>query len=91
VEGQWASFVYVPVVLGHNECLAKLLKKVLETAKEQVPSLHSIGLQSDQWELHISLTRPTFLRTHQREDFKKAVRNITKSSHKQACFLLVCL
>jgi U6 snRNA phosphodiesterase len=67
-------------VLGKDEYLANLLSKALESAKEKVPSLYSIGLDDDSsWELHISLTRPTFLRTHQREDFKKAVKNTVKA------------
>lgn len=31
-------------------------------------------------ELHISLSRPIFLRAHQREEFKRAVRTIAKSN-----------
>ena len=30
-------------------------------------------------ELHVSLSRPVYLRHHQREDFKKAVKAITSS------------
>ncbi|KAM5543749.1 hypothetical protein V8D89_002366 [Ganoderma adspersum] len=33
-------------------------------------------------ELHISLTRPTYLRAHQREEFKRAVRSICKTRRK---------
>lgn len=31
-------------------------------------------------ELHVSLSRPVFLRAHQREGFKKAVRRLAASS-----------
>jgi len=81
VEGQWASLVYIPIVLGKDEYLAKLLTKALDSAKVQVPSLQSVGFKDDSWELHISLTRPMFLRTHQREEFKKAVKDMARSYH----------
>ena len=82
VEGQWASFVYVPIVLGRDEYLAKLLTQIFDVAKQQVPNLHPIGLVEGEWELHVSLTRPTFLRSHQREEFKRAVKNTVRLHHK---------
>jgi len=79
VDGQWACHVYVPVVLEAGEQLGEVLSGAFQTAKDKVPTLHPIGLDDGRWELHISLSRPTFLWTHQREEFKNAVRHVAAS------------
>ena len=79
VDGRWACYVYVPVVSGTNEPLGGTLSSAFHTAKAKVPTLRPIGLEENRWELHISLTRPAFLWTHQREEFKNAVRRVAAS------------
>lgn len=77
VEGQWAAYVYVPVRLSSRSPLLKLIRESLVTARDVVPTLRSlvdVGGDRNEVELHISLSRPVFLRTHQREDFKRCVK-----------------
>lgn len=79
VEGQYATYIYVPLVLNHKDALYTLVEDALTLAKTHVLSLHTIGRQeragvkAARWELHISLSRPLFLRAHQREEFKRAI------------------
>ncbi|EMD39704.1 hypothetical protein CERSUDRAFT_45798 [Gelatoporia subvermispora B] len=81
VEGQFAAYVYVPLRLEKGAPLARLLRDVLESAKARVPSLHPISIQlpPGESELHISLTRPVYLRAHQRDELKTAVRAIARA------------
>ncbi|KAF8893690.1 hypothetical protein CPB84DRAFT_1710871 [Gymnopilus junonius] len=74
--------------------LYKVVQAVLRDAKEEIPALRDIWMAKNEnaktgedvtgeepkKELHISLSRPIFLRAHQREDLKRAVRNIAKGS-----------
>jgi len=76
VDGQWACHVYIPVRSEMGEQLGAILLRAFQAAKTKVPTLHPIGLENGGWELHISLSRPTFLWTHQREGFKDAVRGV---------------
>ena len=91
MEGQYAAYVYVPLILERGSPLHKLILKAFTHAKESVPSMHPIGpLEElnasnpearaenlpDSVELHVSLTRPVYLRVHQREDLKRAVKTI---------------
>lgn len=64
-----------------GERLGEALSSAFQFARAEVPTLHPIGLNDGRWELHISLSRPTFLWTHQREEFKNAVRRVA-ASHK---------
>jgi U6 snRNA phosphodiesterase len=80
VEGQWAAYVYVPVVLSPRSPLRQLLVDVVSDAKGMTPALQSfIGDGQKDTELHISLSRPLYIRAHQREDLKRAVRGIARS------------
>ena len=83
IEGQWATHVYVPVIINPKERLGALLKDALSQARKY-ENLWSIGLNESEGtgdtELHISLTRPTFIRTHQREDIKRAVQEVAKKT-----------
>ena len=79
VDGRWACHIYVPVVSEAGEQLAEMLSSAFQAAKAKVPTLHPIGLEDGRWELHISLSRPTFLWAHQREEFKNAVRRVAAS------------
>ncbi|KAF5338919.1 hypothetical protein D9611_008678 [Ephemerocybe angulata] len=79
VEGQYAAHVYVSITLRESSPLYQLVKDVFHDAKKQVPSLQEISkLDTGRYELHISLSRPIFLRAHQREELRQAVRNVTR-------------
>lgn len=82
VDGQFAAHVYVSLPLGHQSPFYKLVQEISLDAKETVPTLREIwpdpnGCQRP--ELHISLSRPIFLRAHQREELKRSVKNIAKT------------
>ncbi|KAG1822621.1 uncharacterized protein BJ212DRAFT_1477047 [Suillus subaureus] len=91
VEGQYAAYVYIPLVVHPGTALYSLVDEVLNVTKEMVPAAHVIGeivscsrnsgglvVNSSRKvrELHLSLTRPIFLRAHQREEFKQAIKRI---------------
>jgi U6 snRNA phosphodiesterase len=76
----------VPVPLEHGR-IGKVVSHAIKHAKGLVPSINPIieeratwNSEDDQPELHVSLTRPVYLRHHQREDFKKAVQRIASSN-----------
>lgn len=79
IDGRWACHLYVPVVSETGEQPGEVLSSAFRSAKAKVPTLHPIGLEDGRWELHVSLSRPTFLWTHQREEFKNAVRRVAAS------------
>ncbi|KAJ7242870.1 U6 snRNA phosphodiesterase Usb1 [Mycena haematopus] len=79
VDGQYAAHVYVSVPLDRGSTLFKLLCQILESAKKMTPSLHDFW-SSAQPELHISLSRPVYLRAHQKELMKHAVKLIAEKS-----------
>lgn len=79
VEGQYAMYIYVPLALHHGDALYTLVEDALTLARTHVPSLYPIGGQERGRELHISLSRPLFLRAHQREEFKCAIRQVASS------------
>ncbi|KAF5351582.1 hypothetical protein D9758_007200 [Tetrapyrgos nigripes] len=86
VDGQWASHIYVAIKLSLRSGLYGLIKRASDRAREAVPTLRDIwDLRSssseaqenepqNSLELHISLSKPVFLRAHQREEFKQAIR-----------------
>ncbi|KAH9480557.1 U6 snRNA phosphodiesterase [Psilocybe cubensis] len=76
VEGQFAAHVYVSLPLGRNSMLYKVVQAILYDAKKAIPALHEIWTSQQRPELHISLSRPIFLRAHQREDLKRAVKKV---------------
>lgn len=81
VEGQFAAHVYVTLIIGRRSPLHNLLDEILNNAKRLAPTLTAFWSQEEQIkkrELHISLSRPTYLRTHQREDLKKAVKSLSR-------------
>ncbi|KAH7885136.1 U6 snRNA phosphodiesterase Usb1 [Phlebopus sp. FC_14] len=91
VEGQYAAYIYVPLVLRPRQALYTLVEDALAFSRASVPSLCAIGRQDDnsqnestsaasnRLELHISLSRPLFLRAHQIEDFKRAIKQVASS------------
>ncbi|KAF8742305.1 hypothetical protein AX14_005472 [Amanita brunnescens Koide BX004] len=87
VEGQYATHVYISVRVKSQSAMYRLLRDVLADAKKHVPSLQetckfeSEGNLSKSAELHISLSRPIYLRAYQREDFKREVMRISKKQN----------
>lgn len=73
-DGQFAAFVYIPVALNGNAKLRELLKKAVFAARAVAPHLECDWLAAENPELHISLTRPIYLRDYQREELKRAVK-----------------
>jgi len=78
-------------VLEPGSQLRALVREVVQSAKERVEGLWEMGEteratsggkvdegEEQGRELHISLSRPVYLRAHQREDFKRAVKSIAK-------------
>ena len=93
VEGQFTAYVYSPLLVSKSSKLFQLLVRMYRFAKQGVINLHPIGFpdtanasemddSEETVELHVSLTRPTYLRAQQREDFKRAVRNAARSRQK---------
>ena len=76
VEGQFAAHVYVSLPLSRQSELYKLVQEIFLDAKESVPTLREIWPDGQRPELHISLSRPIFLRAHQREELKRSVKNV---------------
>ncbi|KAH9010222.1 hypothetical protein EDB85DRAFT_2296913 [Lactarius pseudohatsudake] len=86
VEGQWAAHVYVSLVL--RGALRGIVERAVSIARQEVAGVRLLGgADSDPnpdsvaavRELHISLTRPFFLRAHQKEEMKRAVRDAAKA------------
>lgn len=91
VDGQWAAYVYVPLAL--RGALRRVVARAMDIAREEMATstsanLHVLGAEdsgpeagtlADVRELHVSLTRPFFLRSSQREDMKRAVRDAAKA------------
>ncbi|KAF8630831.1 hypothetical protein AX17_005190 [Amanita inopinata Kibby_2008] len=93
VDGQHATHVYISLRVKKRSAMCQLLRDVLADAKKSVPSLKEI-LQlegeddaSKNQELHVSLSRPIYLRAHQREDFKRDIKQIARR-HKPQVFPL---
>ncbi|OSD02417.1 hypothetical protein PYCCODRAFT_1390116 [Trametes coccinea BRFM310] len=97
VEGQFAAYVYIPLFVERQSKLYRLLLRIFQAARKLVPILHPIGIsqadlaphtrelsppEQDPFELHISLTRPVYLRAHQRADFKRAVHDAAKAKRR---------
>ncbi len=80
VDGQWASHVYVALKLSRRSSLYTLLSEVIDTARCDVPTLHGFWVAEKEAELHVSLSRPIFLRAHQREDLKCAVKGLANKT-----------
>lgn len=78
IDGQYSTYIYIAVPLLPGSLLASFVGELFHRAKALVPTLQRIG---DGSELHVSLSRPTYLRAQQREDFKRAVKAVAKSQH----------
>jgi U6 snRNA phosphodiesterase len=92
VDGQWAAYVYVPIAVRGS--LRRVVERAVDIARKggsdsdsdsgTSVDVHLLGNSSDSdpnvaCELHVSLTRPFFLRAHQREEMKRAVRDAAKA------------
>ncbi|KAJ4478181.1 hypothetical protein J3R30DRAFT_3702918 [Lentinula aciculospora] len=83
VDGQWASHVYVSIKVGRFSAMYNLVHDALKTAKDLEPALQDFfGVEANKAEkyieLHVSLSRPIFLRTHQRDDLKREVKSLAE-------------
>ncbi|KAI0078224.1 hypothetical protein K474DRAFT_1771162 [Panus rudis PR-1116 ss-1] len=86
VEGQYAAHVYVPVYIEQGYRTSEVLQKIWCRSKQLLPLIHFIGEPQSGAdfgiiELHISISRPIYLRAHQREELKQAVRSIARSTN----------
>jgi len=88
VEGQFATYIYVPLFLDPRSPLVALIDDVLHVAAKDVPTIHPLGVSvqdgsassvKPKKELHISLSCPLFVRAHQREDIKRAISAVAQS------------
>ena len=90
VDGQWAAYVYVPIAVRGS--LRRVVERAVDIARKggsgsdsgTTVDVHMLGNSSDSdsnvaSELHVSLTRPFFLRAYQREEMKRAVRDAAKA------------
>ncbi|KAG8992627.1 poly(U)-specific 3'-to-5' RNA exonuclease [Tulasnella sp. JGI-2019a] len=75
VEGQFVAHIYIPVQLRGR--LKTLLAEIVDHTRTVLPSLQSF-ISEDSKELHISLSRPTYLRAHQREGLNLAVKAVCR-------------
>lgn len=65
-----------------NASLVQLVRRIVDDACRMMPELHSLLIDEDgdvDGELHISLSRPVYLRAHQREELRKAVKQLASS------------
>ncbi|KAF9267398.1 hypothetical protein L218DRAFT_984928, partial [Marasmius fiardii PR-910] len=87
VQGQWAVHVYVPVLVERQSPLHQLLQDVLKTAKGISSALQTIhGMDDDGGdkkviELHVTLSRPIFVRAYQREEVKRCIKSLAQLNH----------
>jgi len=85
VDGQFAAHVYVSLPLEPRSRMHTLVGDVLGYATETTPALHAspcfaVEEQKSilEGELHVSLSRPMYLRSHQREDLKRAIKAVAR-------------
>ncbi|KAK0470251.1 U6 snRNA phosphodiesterase Usb1 [Desarmillaria tabescens] len=78
VDGQWAAHVYISLGLNRKSALFSLLSQAIQSAKDEIPSLNDFWSKDGDVgpELHVSLSRPIYLRAYQREDLKRAVKSL---------------
>ena len=82
VEGNWATHVYLSIDVDRSHALCSLLEAAAAKAKQLVPVLESLITRKDinnhAIELHISLSRPIFVRAHQKEELRRAVKKLSQ-------------
>ncbi|KAF8490926.1 hypothetical protein F5888DRAFT_1795891 [Russula emetica] len=88
VDGQWAAYVYVPIAMRGT--LRRIVERAVDIARKgggdsgTSVDVHMLGSSDSDsnvvaCELHVSLTRPFFLRAYQREEMKRAVRDVANA------------
>jgi len=84
VAGNWAAHVYLSVNVNRSHALCSLLEAAVAEAKRLVPALESFipaeCINKHAIEFHISLSRPIFIRGHQKEELRRAVKELSQHS-----------
>ena len=84
VEGNWAAHVYLSVNVNKSHALCSLLEAAVAEAKRLVPALESFipanNINKHAIELHISLSRAIFIRGYQKEELRRAVKELSQHS-----------
>ncbi|KAF9505915.1 hypothetical protein BS47DRAFT_1378202 [Hydnum rufescens UP504] len=96
VEGQWATHIYLPVHFPMDALIRDAREVVPElhslieggdngtdsTSNNTTPTASSTTSVNTklELELHISLSRPVFLRAHQREEMRRAVKRLASTT-----------
>ncbi|KAF5360650.1 hypothetical protein D9756_004841 [Leucocoprinus leucothites] len=82
VDGNWAAHVFVSINVTRSHAMCSLLEATIAQAQRSVPAIQSLisGGETDKnsIELHISLSRPIFIRAHQKEELRRAVRKLSQ-------------
>ncbi|KAG8851811.1 poly(U)-specific 3'-to-5' RNA exonuclease [Tulasnella sp. 330] len=76
VEGQFVGHIYIAVRL--NGRLRTILQEIVDHATTVIPSLQSLVHGDAITELHISLSRPIYLRAHQREELRRGTKAVCR-------------
>ncbi|KAG8991699.1 poly(U)-specific 3'-to-5' RNA exonuclease [Tulasnella sp. 427] len=85
VDGQFAAHVYIPIKLGHaSQRLRGTIVRLVKQLQVLVPEMHSFLTETDAEEnilqsLHISLSRPIYLRAHQRDGLRLCVQSASRT------------
>jgi len=86
VDGQFATHIYIPI---NHESLLELLRGVIQDVREICQDLEVFSLidkeeggseEEKGKELHLSVSRPLYVKAHQREGVKRAVKDVAKKT-----------
>ena len=81
VDGQFAALVYVPIHVDDSPALFKLLTHAAAKVRETIPGLVEFVKDDDGDEhLHLSLSRPIYVRSDKREELRRAVHGMARAS-----------
>ena len=84
VDGQFATHIYIPI---YHEPLLELLQLVIKDVQETCAELEVFSLLDTKGEdmqdetgkeLHLSISRPLYVRSHQRETVRQGVKEVAK-------------
>jgi hypothetical protein len=82
VDGNWAAHIYLSIIIDSSHTMCTLLESTIAEAQRSVPALQSLIPGQDnnkhRLEFHISLSRPVFIRAHQKEMLRRAVRKLAQ-------------